>query len=103
MTCIRTMTKGGLERTTWASPNSKALPGPSSASARNGTNANHYADHLLYAGKRPCLLTRMFACGHAHLPTGLSPILRSKSLNASAIESCRLLPCLRAEIGRETV
>src|SRR3546814_10466724 len=71
MTCMRSMTNGCRGGTTWASPNSKALPGPSSASARNGTNANHYADPLLYAGKRPCLLTRMFACGHAHLPTGL--------------------------------
>src|SRR3546814_2748795 len=38
----------------------------------------------------------MFACEHAHLPTGLSPILRSQSLNASAIASCRLIPCFRA-------
>jgi hypothetical protein len=41
--------------------------------------------------------------GHVHMqtcehdrPTGLSPILRSQSLNASAIASCRLMPCLRA-------
>src|SRR3546814_20114985 len=53
MTCMRSMTNGCRGGTTWASPNSKALPGPSSASARNGTNANNYADTLPYAGKRP--------------------------------------------------
>jgi len=41
-------------------------------------------------------LSYMFACEHAHLPTGLSPIFRSQSLNASAIASCKLMPCLRA-------
>ena len=47
---------------------------------------------LVETGRAP----NMFACKHAHLPTGLSPILRSQSLNASAIASCKLIPCLRA-------
>jgi len=35
---------------------------------------------------------------HSHSPTGLCPYLRKTSLNASAINSCRLIPFFRAHI-----